>query len=316
MKRWTALLLLLAMAVPALAYAYEPGGVDDVERTAQASMVVTGLIAVNPDGSVYGYSLDHRNELPPAVVDLIGRTLPQWQFKPVEVDGKPAQARARMSLRVVAHQTKLNQWVASIQGAQFGENAELATGTCPPDECLAYAQIGKPQYPLWAAQNMAGGTVYLVVDVGRDGHVENAAVRQVDLRKLASSNLLDNWRQELATATLRAAKQWTFHVPTTGNLATKSHWLVNIPVVFSIRTAAGNVVGGSSGYGKWTEYLPGPVHPIPWARPSNGSVLAGDNADAIPNDGKPFVLDARFVLLNRLGPSSGAPHPAPATGQG
>ncbi|MGH8116622.1 MAG: hypothetical protein ACREP0_11525 [Rhodanobacteraceae bacterium] len=44
--RW----LLLALAIPALAFAH--GGVDAAKRSIEASMLVTGEIAVSPDGSV------------------------------------------------------------------------------------------------------------------------------------------------------------------------------------------------------------------------------------------------------------------------
>lgn len=116
--------LLLGLVLPVLAWGH--GGIDAAKRSVEASMLVTGEIVVNPDGSVYGYSLDQRDKLPAAVIKLVGETLPGWKFTPVEAHGKPVLAKALMSLRIVAHQSKPNHFVAGIEGAAFGENAEQA----------------------------------------------------------------------------------------------------------------------------------------------------------------------------------------------
>lgn len=295
MKRWSVVLLLLVLSLPALAY--EPGGLDDVNKTVQASMVVTGIIAVNPDGSVYGYSLDQRSKLPAEIVDLIGQTLPQWKFMPVKVNGKPVRARARMSLRVVAQQSQPKHWVATVEGAQFADDAEVTAGTCPPGACVAYAMASAPSYPSRLVQSGVAGTVYLKVDINRQGRVIHAAVAQVDLHKLSISSQLKRWRHEFASATLKAARKWTFHVPTVGDQAKNDHWVVEVPVNFDLMSGGQEIVG-SAGYGQWNDYVPGPVHSIPWAE-SKPNVY--NNIDAIPDTGLPFTQDPRFVLLTPPG---------------
>lgn len=310
MKRLGVVLALLVLSLPVLAY--EPGGVDDVAKTVQASMVVTGIIAVNPDGSVYGYSLDHRDELPAEVVKLIGNTLPQWEFNPVDVDGKPARARARMSLRIVAQQAQPKHWAASIKGAQFAKDVAGSNGMCPPGACLSYDHVTLPTYPLRMveAHSHVAGTVYLMVAVDRDGRVANAAVRQVDLQRTSISSQMDRWRHAFAAATLKVIHQWTFHVPTAGDPPKGGHWVLDIPMEFNAKYD-GRMIMADAGYGQWNVYVPGPVHSIPWVKTGTDAVAVYRNADAIPNDSKPFVQDPRFVLLNRSGEGSGT---IPATG--
>lgn len=63
-------------------------------KSVDASMIVTGTIVVNPDGTVQGYSLDEQDKLPPSVVGLVSRTVARWKFKPVMADGKPALAES------------------------------------------------------------------------------------------------------------------------------------------------------------------------------------------------------------------------------
>jgi hypothetical protein len=314
MKRLGVFFVLLVLSLPALAY--EPGGLDDVNKTVQASMVVTGVIAVNPDGSVYGYSLDQRSKLPAEVVKLIDQTLPQWEFKPVNVDGKAVRTRARMSLRIVADQAKPKHWVASVKGAQFGVYALQANGVCPPGWCLAYAQVNKPAYPFRLVGAQVAGIVYLTLEVNREGRVVNAAVHQVDLHKVSISSELDRWRRAFAAATLKVVNQWTFHVPTKGSEAGKNDWIFEVPVDFSIHALGGTKIVGSAGYGQWNDYVPGPVRSIPWANPGKAAAASSNNADAIPNNGEPFVPDARFVLLNRLGSGAASSQPTGGSGQG
>lgn len=297
--RW----LLMALAMPAVAFAH--GGVDAAKRSVEASMLVTGEIAVNPDGSVYGYSLDHRDKLPPAVVNLIGQTLTGWKFAPVEVNGKPELAKAFMSLRIVAYQDKPKHFVADIDGAEFGNDAALSMDSCPPGECLSYATKRPPSYPLEMAREGVSGTVYLEMKVNSQGHVADLAVRQVDLRKLGDGTELDRWRRSFSQATLAAARDWTFHVPTKGKDAQRGQWVVTIPVNYSL---GGMAAPNAPGYGQWDAYVPGPVHPMPWSSRARQMATSG-SGDAVPDSGTPFIADMRFVLLTPLG-GNGAAKPS------
>lgn len=293
--------LLLGVTLPMLALAH--GGAGTAKGSIEASMLVTGEIGVNPDGSVYGYSLDKRDKLPATVVQLIGETLPDWKFTPVVVRGRPVLAKALMSLRVVAHQSSPGHFVASIEGAAFGNDAEQANRLpeCAHGACLTYRERQPPDYPLNLAREGVGGTVYVGVEINRQGHVADAAVRQVDLRKLADSTQLARWRNDFERATLDAARKWTFNVPTTGEGAQQSQWFVVIAVNY-VLTVHGHSL--APGYGQWDAYVPGPIQVLPWTRQGAPREVTS-NADAIPDTGEPFIEDARFVLLTQLSNSSG-----------
>ena len=79
--RWGLALVVLLAAGSVLAT-----GPRGVRETAEASMLVTGTVDIEPDGRVSGYRLDRVDELPPAVVDLVTKAAGAWRFEPVLVD--------------------------------------------------------------------------------------------------------------------------------------------------------------------------------------------------------------------------------------
>ncbi|TAN04196.1 MAG: energy transducer TonB [Rhodanobacteraceae bacterium] len=293
---WLACLLL-----PILSSAH--GGVDAAKRSVEASMLVTGEIAVNPDGSVYVYSLDQRDKLPAPVVKLIDGALPHWKFTPVEVDGKPVLAKASMSLRIVAKQIDADHAAIRVKSAAFGTQTAQSekTSECANSACLTYLERRPPIYPSNLVNDLVSGTVYLAVEVDRQGKVSQVAVEQVDLRRIADGADLDRWRRELGLVSMKAARDWTFQVPTSGLEAGKDHWVVTVPINYSIGIPGERKAIGAPGYGQWDVYVPGPVHSIPWAEAQPKQVASQGGADAVPDNGTPFVADTRFVLLTPIG---------------
>jgi TonB family protein len=295
-------LWLLGLTLPVLALAH--GGVDAAKRSVEASMLVTGEIAVNPDGSVYGYSLDQRDKLPAVVIKLINETVAGWKFTPVEAHGKPPLAKALMSLRVVAHQSSPGHFFAGIEGATFGIDAEEGRpfSACAQGACLTYHTRQSPDYPSDLAREGVSGTVYVEVEVNRQGHVADAAVRQINLRALGDSTQLARWRSDFERATMSVVRRWTFNVPTTGEGAKQSQWFVIVPVNYALTAYAQKL---ASDYGRWDAYVPGPVQMLPWAGQGAPGSLTNGGADATPDTGEPFMEDPRFVLLTRLGDGAG-----------
>lgn len=89
MKRfWTVLLL---CAVSSLAWA--GGNALAVRKQVELSMLLSGNIVVEKDGSVGSYTVDQREKIPPGVLQLLESNVPKWQFEPVLVDGQPVRAR-------------------------------------------------------------------------------------------------------------------------------------------------------------------------------------------------------------------------------
>jgi hypothetical protein len=278
------LLWIVLTLLPGFAFA----GSDNIRDRVEASMVVTGWVEVAPDGSVYQYALDQQDKLPPPVVDIIRKTTAAWKFKPILVDGKPVLAKANMNLRVVASPLGNDEYNLRVRGVMFGDGTST--------QQVGYIDRKPPLYPVVAIRAQTGATVYLALEVDREGHVEQAIAQQVDLRATGSEHEMKVLREVFARASLDAAKQWTFSIPQTGPKANDDHWTVRVPVNFNITNAS--AAAREAGYGEWSLYVPGPVQPIPWELDAHASTA---NADAVA-DGPTFLSDKRFVLLTPPSP--------------
>jgi hypothetical protein len=201
-----------------------------------------------------------------------------------------------MSLRIVADMADAQHATIRIAAAAFGCDARPKTnlpGECPPGTAVGYVQRKPPSYPVDALKVGVGGEVFLVLQIDRDGHVSQAAVRQVNLYRITDHAA--HYRDVLAEATLRAASTWQFRVPTVGPSAAKDHWVVQVPVNYTMgvpRDACGAIP--CSRASAWSTYIPGPVQDIPWSdEGKNAGALGGSDAIA---GGALFMRDDRFVL--------------------
>ncbi|MFO1507621.1 MAG: hypothetical protein U1F23_11235 [Lysobacterales bacterium] len=303
MKLATGFLALAATLLPAYEFAH--AGIVDVKRSVEASMVVTGTIEVNPDGSVHGYSLDQQDKVPADVAKLIGETVPNWRFRPILVDGNAVLAKAGMSLRIVAEQESLGQFVATVDSVAFGSKASTGSGTCAPGVCVSYREREElPQYPVRLVQSGVTGTAYISIKIDSQGRVAQAGVRQVNLRAVADPSVLESWRRRMGQAALDAVRTWTFNVPTVGDDAGKPYWAAIVPVDFHIK---GREPSGRVEYGQWDSYVPGPVTVMPWVKPNAEGGATDGVSSAIPAGDELFVQDERFVLLTPLAKDSNVP---------
>lgn len=247
-------------------------------------MVVTGWIEISPDGSVHGYALDHQDKLPPPVVNVARDTIATWKFRPVLVDGKPVLAKTKMNLRVVGSPLGNGLYKVRVHGETFGDGKS--------SEWVSYRERKPPGYPVAALKLSVEATVYLALEVGRDGHVQQAIAQQVNLRDIGTERDMKILRKIFAAVCVETARKWTFEPPTTGPDANGDHWTVRVPVNFTI-----NGIGSGRGYGEWDAYVPGPITPVPWEQ---DRIVEGANTDALP-DGSAFAPDERFVLLSAHG---------------
>lgn len=284
MKTWIVGLLCMVASSALLA-----AGPAAVRKRVQASMLVRGTIEIAPDGSVAKYTLDHPDQLPAAVKNLLGKAIPVWKFKPVEQDGAPVEAKAQMGLRVVAKPMGDKEYSLGVAGAWFGQGALNQSSVTA--QTITYKSKKQPDYPLGAAYSRVSGVVYALLKVGRDGKVMDAVAEQVDLGVVASDSQLQVWQRMLAAATLSALKQDTFNVPQSGPEANKPYWVARIPVTFQLTTNA-------MSYGQWQAYVPGAVRLPEWAQEHR---LAG-SPDAVPEGG--ILLASQSLQL--LTPLTGA----------
>lgn len=241
----------------ASAFAQSPG---EIRKQAEASMLVTGNVLIEPDGSVSGWEIDQKEKLPPYVVGLVDGSASAWKFEPVVIDGKPRKAKARMSLRVVLNQLDSGDYRLAIRNGYFGQNAmtsEERRATMLTDRVRSL-DMRPPGFPMQASEKGVQGTVYLVLRINRQGTVEDVLAEQVNLKATGSAREMRRMRSILAAPAVAAARRWVFQVPTTGEEAGKEYWSVRVPVKYAFTDVR------EADYGQWEAYMPGPKQEIPW----------------------------------------------------
>jgi len=272
---WVSLALFASMA-----------GAQSVRKTAEGSMVVTGSLEVNPDGTLHGYTLDQPEKLPPVVVDVLDKSIARWQFK---LSSPTTQlVKTSMNVRVVAKPVGDGNYKVAVDGATFGEGEANAATVTYNNRSVA------PRYPQMAIDARVSGTAYLVLRIGRDGSVQDAAAEEVDLDQYATQQAMDKFRKVLATASLDAARQWTFHTPTQGSAVNDPYWVVRVPVNFNL--AVTDQPNKQHAYGTWQPYIPGPRQTVPWI----SAELASEAPNAM-SDGGLSTGRSGLVLATPLG---------------
>lgn len=258
MNRWIAGFLFALLAPTVLADAQDP-------KALEASMVVSGWIAVAPDGSVQGYTIDQSEKLPQAVINHIQRKVPAWKFR---FDEPAAMIqRVQMHLRIQATPIDDKRYGVAIASASFGNRDGSDT------DFISRKDRPLINYPSQALEAHVSGSVYLVIRVNRQGRVENVAAEQVNLHTRGSEARLRFLRDVLANAAIRGMKQSTYNLPTTGKHAADSSWDVIQPVTFTIVPEP-----PEGDYGKWEVYVPGPRQPVPWLKDGQSDI----SPDTIP----------------------------------
>ncbi|MCD9006119.1 energy transducer TonB [Luteimonas sp. XNQY3] len=282
-RRILAALLAVALVAPLVAQAQTARA---MRNQVEASMLVTGTVDIDREGRVTAQTLDQPDKLPPYVVSLVERAVPQMRFEPVLVNGAPVLARAKMNLRLVAVPAGDGDMTLAIQSAHFGEADSDADRSN-----VRKSNLRPPRYPMNVAQIGGKGTVYLLVKVARDGSVDDVIAEQVNLTALGSARQMESIRNALAKVSIDTArKHWSFTPPSEGEGAPKDYWVVRVPVEFTL--------GGDSapGYGEWAGYLPGPKSRPDWAEPDP----PGFSPDALAAGGV-HPAQSRFRLLTPLG---------------
>lgn len=253
-----ALALLLATSV-AFAQGYK------AKQDVEASMLVTGTIEVDPQGRVERYGIDQPDALPVHVTRLLARAVPHWEFEPTVHEGKPANVRTAMRIRVVANKLAGEEIVLRIAGASFGD-PQLS-------EREHVGNLAPPRYPRDALMRGVTATVYLVGRVGLDGTMQEVIAEQVNMRYLGPERIMEELREAFAEASIRAAMTWKYATPEDVVASGEPHWSVRVPVDFSIDEMR------TPGYGKWDSYVAGPRQAAWWVeeeeRAQRADTIAG-----------------------------------------
>lgn len=252
-----------------------------VNQRNEASMLVTGLVTIDPNGSVKDYTLDHPEKLSQPVKDIVKQNVARWKFQFASTP--TTTISEKMSMRLVARMVDDKHAAMSVVGTSFDD------ANIPSNESIDYKSHGHFEYPKDALKERAWGTVYMLVRVDRNGSVLDASAEQVDLGAFAPAADMERYRKYLADAAIKGVKQATFTVPTKGKLAEQPYLLVRLPVAF---LPAGQRAGDD--YGTWSVYVPGPRIDVPWLEHPE---FAADAADSVP-DGVLHTLGGQPRLLS------------------
>ncbi|GAA4804078.1 protein tonB [Lysobacter hankyongensis] len=277
--------LLLLCLLPLVAFAASAADKrDEIRRQAESSLSVSGTIDITAEGKVVRHALDAPETLPKGIVDMTARLAPQWTFEPVQLPAGTV-SRSKMSLLYVAKRLDNGDYRIELRSANFASDL-------PPEAGIRIARRGRmPAYPENLVERAINGTVYLVVQIGRDGKVMNIDATHVNLRTIGSEDEMAQWRDQLAQTSIKAIRGWTFEPPTTGPDVDAPHWFGTLPVAF---TMMGQRMPKP---GKWETYIPGPRRILPW---QDSAGITADNADALaPNQLHTQGSDRR--LLSPLG---------------
>lgn len=265
------------------------GGAAAVRKQVENSMLVSGQVDIEPDGSVSSITLDREDKLPSGVVSLVQRSALQWQFEPLQEGGAAVTVRAPMNVRVVARQLDDGDYEVSLRGASFARYDGKDKST------VGKVKMRPPSYPEPAWKAGASGVAYLLLKVEKDGSVGDVIAEQVNLQFIANEGEMNRFRQLFARNALAAARNWTFRVPEQGEAASQPYWIVRVPVHYSLRNPKQADPEGT--YGRWASYVPGPRQQASWA--SDGE-RAGFSPDALGEDGVYMANDRGPRLLTPL----------------
>lgn len=240
----------------------------EILRQAEMSMVVTGYVEIEPDGSVSRHEITGRDELPDFVVAMVDQAAPTWRFELIEENGVPIRARAEMSLRMVAQAIDGgDDFAVRIANGSFGGYDESDTGR------VVGVRITPPRYPEQMLYQGVEGSAYLLLKIGRDGRVQDLVVERVNLGSYAEEREMEKRRRAFARAAEQAARRWVYRTPTTGPYVDRDWWVVRVPVTYEL-----DYPGRQRTQGPWSVYIPGPAQQVPeWGSRSSGSdtALAG-----------------------------------------
>lgn len=282
---WFCLLLGSALAA---GNAWGGATAESVRKSAEASMLVTGTVEINPDGSLHGFSLDQPEKLPAPVVDVIGKNIPRWSFKLSAATTEVV--KSKMSLRILAKPMGDGKYSINLAGASFGDDNNQS------DEFVRFKSRQQPHYPRPAVDARVSGTVYLLLRIGRDGTVQEAIAEQVNLDQYGTNKEMIEFRKVLASASLAAAKDWTYNLPSRGQAINDPYWVVRVPVNFHLNEAGKPIK--EHVYGAWDAYIPGPRQSAPWV----SQTLLSEAPDAMSDNGL-HTGNASLQLMTPLGGS-------------
>ncbi|WP_203323800.1 energy transducer TonB [Pseudoxanthomonas beigongshangi] len=229
---------------------------------------VNGEIGIDPTGAVFDYRID--TELTPEVKSLVERSVRQWKFEPVLRDGKATHAKARVHLTLIAREVT-EGFQLQVEDVRFSGYRDAVS-------------MKPPRYPKQAAINGVGGDVLVAVRVDASGKVIDAVAVQTSWPyKKVAAKAAEKWGALLETASVEAAREWTFE-PVDTALHEQGDTTLIVPISYRMNVDRPPREG-------WHYESAGPARPIPWLAPSRQAFDASGL-----KDGEVLALDYSVKL--------------------
>lgn len=192
------------------------------------------------------------------------------RFEPVEVDGRPVNARMRMRVTFAAEEQANGNMAVRIDNVTFPDE-DSCTCAQPKGISLKVVHRAAPQYPEVGAMSGVDANVLLVVRVGRDGRIADVAVRQSALVGAKGpahrvARVLERFEDEAVSA----IRKWRVAVDIAPGVSpTDEDMSALIPVTFRMRDS------GNDAPGRWVLEMRTTKRETPWLQPAPGMPVAG-----------------------------------------
>jgi hypothetical protein len=265
-----------ALAATLLASGISLASAEEPAPTLEMSAV--GEVQIAADGHVSDYR--PQSQLAPMVASLVDRSVRNWRFEPIIVDGSPVVAKTsiRLQLRAepVAGRDGYTVRVVNIWFGGLTRKGGMKPAHYPKELVIAHV----------------GAKVVMALRVDETGNVLEAQAYQTSLDRNDISDFdAQRYRHILEQASLEAAKNW--HYDPSESIGGKSVGsTVIVPIAYSLcQMPCGRAEG------KWKAYYPGPVHPAPWIHDGQ---LADHQELSSLEDGQALSLDSRFHLKDNV----------------
>ncbi|WDS35424.1 energy transducer TonB [Pseudoxanthomonas sp.] len=214
-------------------------GLVPLAHAADLQMQVVGEVGIDPDGKVF--ATDIKTIVTPQVKDLIEKTVRDWQFEPVLVDGKPGHVKANMNLTLLAKKSD-GGYQLQVERARF-YSARATTRMTPP------------RYPPEPARAGIGANVLVAVRVDAQGKVIDAVAVETSLPyRNVNAKVARSWGKYFEKATIQAARDWEF-APARVEFGDVADATLIVPVTYRI---------GEMPSDGWQNNSEGERRQIPW----------------------------------------------------
>lgn len=223
----------------------------------------TGELTIDAEGRVAEVSLD-RKQLGDSVMEGFERLIRQWQFEPIEQDGRPVRAKARMSLDLVVIRHP------EVEGLRLGfEQVQFIEPARQEAAAPSSYSMQPPRYPEEELRRGIGARVMLLVQMDAEGQVTSAAAESVLLLGEEVGRHQERHARNLGKAAEKAAAGWRlpgieggvarvpvhYYAPNQG----RDHWIrsrsvpIDPPAWVVAAQASNRVIALGAGGGKSSE---------------------------------------------------------------